>query len=281
MKYGMVVSAIDDIVFAPIAYKGNIEEAIIRLNNIGYSGIEIGGIRNPKEINTIKVKKLLDKTSMSIFTLGTAQPYFDNGLSFSDPDKKIRNEAVKKIIDIIKLAKDLDASIMLSLIFGRVAIDSRDNRFKKIETVKKNISECIEKCMHYSEKYYTNFLIEPLNRYETNIFNKLFEVNDFIDLYKNKFDKNRIGLLADTFHMNIEEVSIHKSFEEFNKIIKHIHFSDSNRCSPGYGHIDFNTIGKVLKENNYNGLISFEILPYPDPDSAAKNSINFIRNIFN
>lgn len=277
----MVVSILPNAVFAPIVYKGNLENNIIKLKNIGYNGIEIGGIRNPKDINISKVKKLLDKTNMSVVTLGTAQPYFDDGISFSDPDKNIRNEAVNRIKDIIKLAGDLNANIMLSLIFGRVIIDSKNNQSKKIEIARKRISECVAECLDYSEKYSTNFLIEPLNRYETNIFNKLEEVNIFIEKYKNKFNGNRIGLLADTFHMNIEETNIHKSFEKFNKIIKHIHFSDSNRCAPGCGHIDFNIICKVLKENNYNDFISFEILPYPDPDAAAKNGLNFIKSILN
>lgn len=280
MKYGMVVSLLTDIIFAPIVYKGNLRNSIIKLKNIGYNGIEIGGIRNPKDINLKKVKEVLEKNKMSVMTLGTAQPYFDDGLSFSNDDKIIRKEAVNKVKGIIKLTKELSGDIMLSIIFGKVNMGYKDNKTEKINVAKERVAECISECMDYSSQLNTNFLIEPLNRYETNIFNKLEEVDYFIDENKDKFDLNRIGMLSDTFHMNIEEISIVDTFERFKDKIKHIHFSDSNRCSPGSGHTDFLKIIEVLKKNQYKGNISFEILPYPDADSAARNSISFIKNIF-
>lgn len=280
MKYGMVVSLLTNTIFAPIVYKGNLINNIIKLKNMGYDGIEIGGIRNTKDINLKEIKEVLKKNNMLVMTLGTAQPYFDDGLSFSDDDKNIRKEAVYKVKDIIRLARELEGDVMLSIIFGKVNIEYEDNKTEKINIAKKRILECIVECMDYSSTFNTNFLIEPLNRYETNIFNKLEEVDCFIDNNKNKLDVTRIGILPDTFHMNIEEINITETFEKFKDRIKHIHFSDSNRCSPGSGHTDFLKIIEVLKNNQYKGNISFEILPYPDADSAARSSIDFVKKYF-
>ena len=122
-------------------------------------------------------------------------------------------------------------------------------------------------------------MLEPINRYETNIFNKLEDVNNFLMRYKNKLDTNRIGILADTFHMNIEEPAIHISIHNYLNLIEHIHFADSNRLAPGFGHIDFYKIMNVLEANDYNGFISFEMLSLPDPDTAAKKAIDYVRSL--
>jgi sugar phosphate isomerase/epimerase len=47
-------------------------------------------------------------------------------------------------------------------------------------------------------------------------------------------------------------------------------FADSNRWAPGCGHLDFAKIVQTLKKINYQGYVSAEILPLPDPDSCAR-----------
>ena len=41
----------------------------------------------------------------------------------------------------------------------------------------------------------------------------------------------------------------------------HIHFADSNRAAPGQGHTDFIPIMQALKDIDYKGYITFELLP--------------------
>jgi len=117
--------------------------------------------------------------------------------------------------------------------------------------------------------------LEPVNRYESNFINTLQEGAEFID----RIGVSNIGLLADTFHMNIEEVSIYESIRQSKNYITHVHFADSNRWAPGYGHLDFQKIVETLKEINYQGYISAEILPLPDQDSAAEMTIKTLNQV--
>ena len=121
--------------------------------------------------------------------------------------------------------------------------------------------------------------MEPINRYEVNIFNCLKDIADFLLKYESRIDPKRIGILADTFHMNIEEPVIEDSLKRYSRLIRHIHFADSNRWPPGYGHIDFKSIMKTLKSTGYNGYISFEMLPMPDPETAAREGIGCIKKL--
>ena len=44
-----------------------------------------------------------------------------------------------------------------------------------------------------------------------------------------------LKLLADTFHMNIEEADMGKAILTAGSRLAYVHFSDSNRLAPGMG----------------------------------------------
>jgi sugar phosphate isomerase/epimerase len=88
-----------------------------------------------------------------------------------------------------------------------------------------------------------------------------------------------LGLLLDTFHMNIEEAVMEESIRKCSEHIFHFHVADSNRKYPGAGHLDFRSILNALKSTGYCEWISGELMPLPDPDFAAQHSIAFLRNI--
>ncbi len=276
MKCAIVVSVFKT-KFGPIVFKENLEENIKAASSLGYDAVELA-VKNPESVDVKSLQDILKAYNMPALTFGTGQIFFDQGLSFSDRDAEIRKKAVSSVKNVIDLASNFGASVIIGLIRGKVNAD--DNGMEQeLADAENSISTCLKECMDYSGKSGTKFLLEPINRYETNIFNTLDSTGDFLNRNKNTLDLARIGILADTFHMNIEEPSIEKSFEKHINMIKHVHFADSNRWAPGYGHTDFEKIYGVLKANDYNGYISFEVLPLPDPLSAAKNAIAYVKNL--
>ena len=275
MKYGIVIS-VSKTKFGPVVFKENLSENIIKAAGMGYDGVELA-IRKPEELIIAEVDKLIQKYNIEVLAIGTGQIYGEEGLNFSDKDKYIRRDAISRTKKIIDIAGHFEASVIIGLVRGNIA--DMENYTLELKTAEENIADCLEKLLLYSEEKSVKFLLEPINRYEVNIFNRLEDVDDFLSRYKHRLDSKRIGILADTFHMNIEEPVIEESFKRFSGLIRHIHFADSNRWPPGYGHIDFKKIIKTLKSTGYNGYLSFEMLPMPDPDRAAKHSIEFIKEI--
>jgi len=275
MKYGIVIS-VSKTKFGPVVFRGNLNENIVKASKMGYKGVELA-IRKPEAINIDEVKKLIGENNLEVISVGTGQIYGEEGLNFSDPDKNIRDSAVKRTKKIIDIVNNFNASIIIGLIRGN--IDGPEDFKNKLEIAEENVSQCLGELMSYSEVEGTKFLIEPINRYEVNIFNRLDEVYDFLVKYKDMLDLERIGILADTFHMNIEEPVIEESLRKYSGLIKHIHFADSNRWPPGSGHIDFKIIMDTLKDIDYKGYISFEMLPMPDPDTSAKQAIEYIKRL--
>jgi sugar phosphate isomerase/epimerase len=116
-------------------------------------------------------------------------------------------------------------------------------------------------------------LYEPLNRYETNLINTLEEGVQFL---KGLATQN-VKLLADLYHMNIEETNLADALRAAGKYVGHIHFADSNRKAAGLGHTDFVPIVGALREIGYEGYLSAEVFPLPDSESAAKQTIASFR----
>ena len=122
----------------------------------------------------------------------------------------------------------------------------------------------------YAAQYDVPLIYEPLNRYETNLCNT---VNDGVELLQKSGATNAV-LLADLFHMNIEEANVADAIRLGGKHIGHVHFVDSNRQATGAGHTDFAPIAAALKEIDYQGYASAESFPIPDSQAAAQLTID-------
>ena len=72
-------------------------------------------------------------------------------------------------------------------------------------------------------------------------------------------------------------VQFRKSLYEGKKLISYIHVADSNRLAPGWGHLPFEEVFAALNEIGYDGWITAEVLPRPDPEKAAEQAVRFLR----
>ena len=225
MKYGIVIS-VSKTKFGPVVFKENLKENITKAASMGYDGVELA-IRKPEALKIAEVDKLIQKHNIEVLAIGTGQIYGEEGLSFSDRDRGIRNDAVERTKKIIDIAGHFGASIIIGLVRGNIS--DMENHTLELKKAEENIAYCLEELLSYSKEKPVGFLLEPINRYEVNIFNCLKDIADFLLKYKGRLDPNRIGILADTFHMNIEEPVIEDSLKRYSHLIRHIHFADSNR----------------------------------------------------
>ena len=116
---------------------------------------------------------------------------------------------------------------------------------------------------------------EPINRYETSLLNGVEEGLEFIA----GVGGNNLGMLLDTFHMNIEEPSIEGSIRRAGDRIFHFHYADSNRWYPGAGHLDFHSILTALMDTGYQAYLSGEHRPDPEPAEAARMGLVNMKRI--
>jgi len=105
---------------------------------------------------------------------------------------------------------------------------------------------------------------------------------------------DNVGIMEDTFHMNIEEDSMAEAIRNSGEKLLYIHIADSNRAAPGRGHINFKPVVQAIKDIDYQGYLSFELLPAAaDPfrvlkekgapeffEEYTKESIQFMKRLF-
>jgi D-psicose/D-tagatose/L-ribulose 3-epimerase len=65
-------------------------------------------------------------------------------------------------------------------------------------------------------------------------------------------------LLLDTFHMNIEEDFIGDSIRSAAGYIGHFHIGETNRKTPGLGHMPWTEIADALADIEYSGRVVME-----------------------
>jgi 5-keto-L-gluconate epimerase len=254
--------------FQAVTFKGDLQTNLVKIAGWGYGGVELA-IRDPDLVDVSQLENDLKRNALKVSAIGTGQAWGEERLSFSDPDARVRAAAVKRIKHHIELAKRLQALVIIGLIRGRTPTGQEKARSIQY------LMEGLQGCANAASAQGVELAIEPINRYETDLINTAAEGLELID----QIGSPNLGLLLDTFHMNIEEPNIIESILKSGKNIRHVHVADSNRWYPGAGHLDFSSIFSALGSVDYAGWISGEFMPFPDSDSAAKNCIAFLKQI--
>ena len=114
--------------------------------------------------------------------------------------------------------------------------------------------------------------LEPLNRYEAYLVNRLEQGVAFAEQVGPE-----IKIMADFFHMNIEEADIAASIRAAGPHIVYVHVADSNRLQPGRGHLDFRPGFAALKAAGYDGYLGIECTVAGPIEEALAESAALLR----
>ena len=254
---------------APLLYQGDIVKGLDSASKYGYDGVELS-LLNSQNLDQEWLIEKLRELNLQVFAIATAQTYSTDGYSLYTLHEEKRQKAVKRIKAHIDFASKLNAMVIIGGIRGKFTGAKED-----WNTQREKGSQALVSCVRYAQKKGVTLLLEPINRYETNIINRVEEALEVVEEIGSKY----LRLLLDTFHMNIEERSIVGSVLMAGSHLGYIHFADNNRLAPGWGHIDFSQVLSGLKELGYQGPISVEILPEPDDDRASEQAIQYIRSL--
>lgn len=268
MKLAFVIS-LQETSFSAISQGQDLKESLGRLRELGYQGVELA-VRDPETVDVALVKEVVQSYDLEVPAIGTGQAYLEEGLSLSSPDPAVRQRTRERLRKHVQFASIFRAGVIIGLIRGNIVGGLDSSKAK--EWVVEGIRECCQTAKGEGIQVY----LEPLNRYEINLINTLQGGAELIA----EVGEGNLRLLADTFHMNIEEPSIVQSLESLADLIGHVHVADSNRWAPGCGHLDFAGIVGTLEKVGYKGFLSAEILPRPDFGKAAELTATFLQSFY-
>ncbi len=240
--------------------------------DIGFEGIEVYGRVLLEDLEKVEeYKRMSEEFGIKISSICAG---YRNYLLEPDPEaRKKSREDIKKLLEI---GGELGViGLILVPIFGRPQITDLSPYKDAIELEKELLFSQLPEIVEKAEKEKCCILLEPLNRYETHFLNRLEQAIEYCEKINSEYFK----IMADFFHMNIEEADISKSIEKANKWISHIHLADSNRVLPGMGHTDFKNGFKSLKKIGFKNYMILEcIVPEPREENLKK-SFKYMKEI--
>jgi len=252
--------------FGPVLFSGRLKEGFAALNKAGFKFVELS-VRKAEDLQVKELSGLLQKYNLKVSALATGQGCIHDGLCLCATDPGIHRAAVDRMKKIIDLAHQLKAAVIIGGVRGKLT-------GTEIEQQKQSEMEfiAIQECSTYAAALEVTLLLEAINRYETNFINNASEALSLVE----KIGTPNLKILLDTFHMNIEEVDMPTAIKMAGDRLGYVHLVDSNRQAPGQGHIDFGPVFSMLAEKRYNGVLSAEILPLPDDESAVRRTANYL-----
>ncbi len=225
-------------------------------------------VRDPQLLDAYKMREMLCNEGLVVTQVVTGELFGADQLCLVTPDVKIFQESLSRIKSVIELAAELGGFVNIGRFRGR--LDWMRSREEGYQIALERIGLVSD----WAAKANVKITLEPINRYEVDFIQTAQDGIRFI----NELCRDNVGLMLDLFHMNIEDISIIGSLSETMaaRLLWHVHVADSNRRYPGSGHLDFVGIIDALKNIEYPGYLSAELLPLPDADQAAFETASYL-----
>jgi sugar phosphate isomerase/epimerase len=268
MKSAVTICLVAEARGGPFVYHAGLADGCARAAALGFDAVEIFA-PSADVVDEEELHALLRQYRLKVAAFGTGAGWIREQLSLTSPKAVVRRKAIRFIESII----DLGARFRAPAIIG-----SMQGRTEPGVTRDRSLGWLAEGLCVLSERASSNrlrLLYEPLNRYETNLFVRIGDAARWL----REQSLSQVRILADLFHMNIEEVDLSAAIREAGRMIGHVHFADSNRRAIGMGHTPIKPIVLALHEIGYKGYLSAEIFPHPTGDAAAEQTMKSFRRV--
>ena len=265
----VTISLVEEARGGPFVFWDGLADGCQKAKELGFDAVEVFP-PSPEAIEESELRSLLDEHSLKLGAVGTGAGWVRQRLQLCSADGGEREQAQAYIRSIIDVAGSFKAPAIIGSMQGRWSEEVDQ------ETAIGYLSEALNLLGEHARQYGVPLIYEPLNRYETNLVNT---VEGGVELIKSLSTHN-VKLLADLFHMNIEEADIAAAIRAGKGYIGHVHFVDSQRQAAGRGHLDFGPIAEALKEIDFDGYASAETFAIPNSYEAARQTIESFKKYF-
>jgi D-psicose/D-tagatose/L-ribulose 3-epimerase len=256
-----------------------IEETLAKLARQDYDAVEMYG--EPEEVDMGKLKDALSASGLQVCGITgmwgrISKDGWKRKLLSADPGLLAASE--KYVRDCIAMCSRLGGKEINICLFaddvptfdkthGTILANEKDRVVARALPALKNL------CKEAADSG-VKLVLEPLNRYSTPY---CATASDAIAIAR---QVDGLGILLDTFHMNIEEDSFEGAILACRNYLAHTHFADNNRKMPGFAHINFHSIMASLQKIGYDGYVSFEPnLPDRNYEHYTIGGLEFVRKM--
>jgi sugar phosphate isomerase/epimerase len=239
-----------------------------RARDWGFDGLELRGAGGIKaRLPELRAAKAAGMVAASICP--DAGPFIG---AFDPADRQTAMTALRDLLDVA-------AEISAAGVITPAAYGIHSNRLPPFtpprgpEEDRAILTEALANLGAHAEKLGVELWLEPLNRYEDHMVNTLAQGAELC----RACGSPAVKLMADLFHMNIEEADIAASLRAAGPLVAHLHFADSSRLEPGTGHTDFATALAALP--GFTGWGAIECRLSGPPENVLPAALAYLRGI--
>jgi len=215
---------------------------------LGFDILEIC-VEDPRTIDTKRIAARLWEAGLRATVCGAFGP--DRDMSAEDANG--RANALAYLRQCIEIAAALGAASVVGPMYSAVGktqfLEPAERRRQWRRAV-----ESLQEAAAIAADNEVKLGLEPLNRFETDLVNT---VDQGLDMVRD-IDRPNVGLLLDTFHMNIEEKDIPSAVRRAGGHIVEFHACSSDRGTPGEDHLPWPTIVSALRDVDFRGPVVIE-----------------------
>ena len=195
-----------------------------------------------------ELKKIADDNNIEMtYSLG-----LDKAYDISSDDASVREKGIEYLTAIMKKMSVMEGKLISGVSYAGWGVPAISDINKKRLT--ENSVGCMKKLTKIAGDLGILYAVEAVNRFEGVVLNTAKEAVDYV----NAVDSKNIGILLDTYHMNIEEFSIGDAIRTAGDKLVGFHVGENNRSVPGRGHLNWDEIFGALKDVGYTGRIVAE-----------------------
>jgi D-psicose/D-tagatose/L-ribulose 3-epimerase len=250
---------------------------------LGFDVLEVC-IEDPSRVTPAAVAQAAAEAGVDVLVCGAFGP----GRDVSDEDPAVREQAIGYLRTCVDIAAAVGSPLVSGPMYATTGVTrmlSDDQRRRQWERAVDGLRTA---AAHAAERGVA-LAIEPLNRFETDLVNT---TEQGVRLCRDIGTTN-VGLLLDTFHMNIEEKNIADAIRGAGPYLRHFHACENDRAAPGTGHIEWVEVFAALDDIGYRGDAVIESFTpdnkeiaravslwrplAPDGDTLAADGLRFLR----
>ena len=223
-------------------------DLVDRIRAFGFDLIEIC-IEDPDTIDPSAIRARAKSVDLGVTVCGAFGPDRD----LSSEDASVRKAGMAYLRRCIDLAKDLGSPFVSGPMYAAVG----NTRLLPDDARRAQWSRSVaglKEAASYAAERSIKLAIEPLNQFETDLVNTVDQGIKMVD----DVAAENVGLLLDTFHMNIEEKDIPAAIGRAAGRIVEFHACSNDRGTPGEDHLPWKAIAEALRGARYEGPIVIE-----------------------
>jgi D-psicose/D-tagatose/L-ribulose 3-epimerase len=262
-------------------------DLVAKAKAMGYDILEVA-VEQKEIIDWARLKQRTAEAGIRVTISGAFGPDRD----ISSDQAAIRESGFQYIADCIRIAADMGSPVFTGPVYSAVGKTRLVSQARK----QQERAWCVENLQRVGQvaaDYGVVVGVEPLNRFETDMINT---VDQALSLVQEVAHPN-IKISLDTFHCNIEEKNIPDAIRKVGKdLLCHVQGNESDRGTPGTGHLDWPGIQAALTDMGYDGAVVLETFGAPSrelaraaciwrplansADELAREGLTFYRGLF-